>query len=319
MKTIVKMIFGSHLYGTNTSDSDKDLKGIFLPNIEDIFLLNVPKCISENTKNNNNLKNTKDDIDLEMYSLHYFLNLACEGETVALDMLHAPDNMILENSDIWNRIRKEKYRFYTKNLKAFVGYAKKQAAKYGIKGSRLAEAKKALSALDWLISGGFHNSQEKEKINKFFNILPEGEYLKKFYDEQSKLNVYEVCGRKIQETVSVSYAYNIVKRFCDNYGERAKQAELNEGIDWKAISHALRAAFQVKQIFIENNITFPLKEVEYLKKVKSGQLHYAKEVRPFLEELMEEVEELSLKSNLPEKCNRKYWNDFIINIYKEML
>ena len=31
MQTIMKSLYGSHLYGTNTADSDLDYKGVFLP------------------------------------------------------------------------------------------------------------------------------------------------------------------------------------------------------------------------------------------------------------------------------------------------
>ena len=35
----------------------------------------------------------------KIYSLHYFLKLACDGQTVAMDMLHAPDKLLVESSD----------------------------------------------------------------------------------------------------------------------------------------------------------------------------------------------------------------------------
>ena len=146
MNIIVKMKFGSHLYGTNTKDSDLDYKGVLLPTKEQIFLNKVPKSYSEKTGNDNS-KNTKDDIETEMYSLHYFLKLACKGQTVALDMLHAPDNMILETSNIWKSIVAHKVLFYTKNMQAFLGYAVKQCGKYSCKGSRLNNIEQVLKVL----------------------------------------------------------------------------------------------------------------------------------------------------------------------------
>ena len=38
MDLIVKMKFGSHLYGTDTEDSDVDYKGVFLPAKKEILL-----------------------------------------------------------------------------------------------------------------------------------------------------------------------------------------------------------------------------------------------------------------------------------------
>ena len=132
MRTIVKMKFGAHLYGTATPDSDVDYKGIFLPTKEELLLGRVPKSYSYSTGREES-RNTKNDIDIELYSFHYFIKLACDGQTVAMDMLHAPENMILQKSIIWDAIVKNKQKFYTKNLKSFIDYARRQASKYGIK------------------------------------------------------------------------------------------------------------------------------------------------------------------------------------------
>jgi len=312
MKTIVKLMFGSQLYGTNTPDSDQDFKGVFLPSKEQILLGKIPKSINESTKKENQLKNTSKDVDFETYSLHYFIYLACEGETVALDMLHAPDNMIIEKSHIWNLIVAERERFYTKNLKAFVGYARRQASKYGIKGSRLNDAQKVLDALKRV-----NDSTNRCRLLDIWPILPTGEHIFKHPPNENGERMYEVCGRKIGEKVTLQYAQETVKRFVDNYGERARKAADNEGIDWKAVSHACRAAYQVKQILLENTIIFPLKEAKFLKSVKCGELDYQTIVAPKLEDLMTEVEELSLKSNLPDKVDRKFWDRFIINVLED--
>jgi hypothetical protein len=131
--------------------------------------------------------------------------------------------------------------------------------------------------------------------------------------------MYEVCNRKIGETASIRYAYDVVSIFYDNYGERARKAASNEGIDYKSISHAFRAAFQVKEILIEGTITFPLKERDFLIKVKKGKLDYNTEISPYLDKLMLEVDKLSKNSNLLEKVDRNYWDRFLINTVEESL
>jgi len=85
----------------------------------------------------------------------------------------------------------------------------------------------------------------------------------------------------------------------------------NRNIDWKAVSHALRAAYQTKEILTENTINFPLRNADYLRKVKQGKLDYLSEVGPLLEKLMEEVESLALISNLPEAVDRRFWDRFL--------
>ena len=304
MIEIVKMIFGSHLYGTNTEDSDLDFKGVFLPSREEVLLGRIQKVVGSCTKEGSG-KNTKDDVDTEYFSLHYFIELACQGQTVALDMLHAPDNMIIfEKPTIWGAIRNERARFYTKNLDAFVGYARKQASKYGVKGSRLNAAKEVLDYFKILLP--------QTKLMDVWDALPMGEHIQKHDIEIPRM--YEVCGRQIQETCKVEYAKSIIQKYYDNYGARAEAAARNEGVDWKAVSHALRAAYQVEQILTEGTIIFPLKEAVLLKQVKAGELDYTTVVAPMLDSLIINVEQLALKSNLPEEVDRAYWDDFIMRI-----
>ena len=114
--------------------------------------------------------------------------------------------------------------------------------------------------------------------------------------------------------MSLTFLRAVTNRQTKGYGKRARQAAENKGIDWKAISHALRAAYQTKQLLTEGVITFPLREADYLKEVKQGKLHYMNEVAPELEALMIEVEELSKKSRLPEKVDRKFWDNFIVSV-----
>ena len=310
---IVKMLFGSHLYGTSTINSDTDYKGIFLPNKNDIILGNVPKSINSMTKTGTNAKNTANDVDTEIYSLHYFLHLACEGQTVALDMLHAPKNMILASSAVWDEIVRERHRFYTCNLQAFIGYARKQAAKYGIRGSRLSEAK---MVYDYLAENDLYPII---KMGDLWEELPTGDQIKfvmggkKDYNEE----FYQVCGKKMQKTAKVSTCMNILSTFINSYGHRAILAAENKGIDWKAISHAVRAAEQVKEVLKHNTITFPLKNAETILSIKNGELDYTTEVVPLLESLMDEVENLSEKSKLPKKVDRKFWDNFLVRVVED--
>lgn len=299
---VVRMKFGSHLYGTATPDSDLDYKGVFLPSKEDILLGNIPKNYSFSTKVNGS-KNNPDDIDVELYSLHYFIKLACEGQTVALDMLHAPETMIVERSDIWASIISEKHRFYSKNLKSFIDYARRQASKYGIKGSRLNTVARVLDLLK--------SEDPPNKLRVIWDKLPRMEHCYEAGRDPNGIRQYQICGKMFQETTAIGYMIPILQKFYDEYGSRARSAAQNRDIDWKALSHALRAAIQVKQIVTQNTITFPLKEAPFLMKVKDGKLDYLSEVAPVLESLMEEVEDLVSKSELPEKADVTYWNKFI--------
>lgn len=313
---IVKMAFGSHLYGTSTADSDVDIKGVFKPSLRSVLLNRIPKSITQNTKGTNTRKNTNEDMDIELYSLHYFIELACQGETVALDMLHAPEWAIIDRNywtlAIWDRIVKNRDKFYTKSLKSFVGYARKQAAKFSQKGSRLNSVRAFMKFLE-----EFDGSKDVVTLKDAWNHMPLWlEHVYAQFDKTCNMNTIQICGKTFHETVKLQYIYGILKRFEESYGARAEQAARNEGIDWKAISHALRAAMEVKEILTDQTITFPLKEADYLIRVKKGELSFLDEVSPKLEEMMIELEELSAESTLPEKADREFWDDFIVECYE---
>lgn len=306
--TIVLMEFGSHLYGTATEESDHDFKGVFLPTVQEALLGRIPKAYHYSSKKGNQDKNTEKDVDVEIYSLHYFVELACQGQTVALDMVHAPGGSLLDDTYWWQKLTAQRQHFYTSNIKAFVGYAQAQAAKYGIKGSRMGALKKVIEFLRP------QASPFPMRLHDLWDDLPEGEHIHKHdvaEDVETIFKMYEVCGRKFHATAKVDYVYPILKRIYDNYGERAKKAEKNEGIDWKAVSHALRAALEVKELLTEGTITFPLKEARLIQSVKQGSEPWSY-VQSMLEHEIEQVKQLSEESGLPKKCNRKFWDDFIV-------
>lgn len=304
---LCELIFGSHMYGLNTPASDMDYKGVFQPSLQDLVLCKAPKHYSRNTKTDSSIKNTNLDVDKEVYSIQYFLEMAMKGETVAIDMLHASDSAIITCSPIWQILRNNKSSFYTKNLTALVGYARHQAAKYGVKGSRLHDAKIALEVL---------RVYPDDLIKDIWDKLPVTDNLVKVYNEDKTPKLYEICGKKLTLTAKCKTYFEMVQNFVDRYSERAKMAELSEGVDWKAITHAFRAAYQVKHIFLDGGFTYPLPETDFLMRCKRGELHYGKEAGPKLDELLDEVMKLRELSKLPEKVDSKIYNEFILNLYE---
>lgn len=302
MKTLVLMNYGSHLYGTATPESDTDIKGVFLPSFRDLLLTRTPRHQSHSTGDGVN-KNTKDDRDEELYSLHYFVEMACQGETVAIDMLHAPPEMLLESSPTWLALRSFRSRFYTKNLKAFVGYARRQASKYGVKGSRLASAR----TVEAVFAGEVAHDQAvcvAAVRDRLADMALEHVHLS---DEW-----VEVCGKKFQWNARVSEYLPTLRRFVTTYGDRARQAELNQGIDWKAVSHAFRAAYEVRSILVCGDLTFPLVEAPYLLEVKKGLVSFA-DASKQLESLMDELEGLAAVSALPSKVDREWVDNWLLS------
>lgn len=324
MKRLLFTKFGSHVYGTNTPQSDTDLKGIFTPSAKEILLCRAPKNIRENTKLDKTAKNTKDDIDVEMFALHNYLHQLMEGQTFALDMLFTPTEHHVESSDEWDLIQFNRNHFIHKNVKPFFGYARQQAAKYGVKGSRVSVVKAMLDVLKELPAQSKLREHEDllreiaRQVNDQFIDRMNGRALVTFevsQHEKDKGLVYlSVCDRLMPFTNKVIDAVQVLQRLDDNYGNRARMAASNEGIDWKALSHAVRVGEEAIELLQTGMIQFPRPNAEFLLKIKLGMLAYA-EVASYIEDVFERLLKAETTSTLPAEPNREKADEIIELLY----
>lgn len=158
-----------------------------------------------------------------------------------------------------------------------------------------------------------------KRLKDIWDELPDLEHTQKYIDGKTGLRMYQVCGKKFQETASVDYVLPILETFIEKYGHRAKLARENNFVDWKAVSHAMRYGLQIKELYETKDIIFPLKQADYLRDIKQGNLHYLKEVAPELEELMSHLEELSLSTDLPKKPDHKFWETFVYMCHEDVI
>jgi hypothetical protein len=129
-------------------------------------------------------------------------------------------------------------------------------------------------------------------------------------DVNSQHSYWEVCGRKMTLGSKASYYVPMLQKFYDNYGQRAHLAANNEGVDWKAVSHALRVGFQTRDIFMNGTFSYPLSQTDFLMEVKTGKLKYTY-VAGVFDVMMEELETLSEKSSLPDTPDSKFWEEWL--------
>lgn len=326
MKTVIKSYFGSHLYGTSTPESDVDFKEIFIPGARDIVIESAKNHFNMDT-NSASTRNTKDDIDHELFSLKYFFKLASKGETVALDMLHTPDESIVKSDlpEVWEFIKANRSRFYTTDMKAYLGYVRKQAAKYGVKGSRMAALREVVEVLNNTPNEfkEFHESvKRKNKVNNIANSLPVNEFCRWIHTKDDKGGdqvFYEVLGRKFQSSISVEMMKSSIYKLWEEYGDRARQAELNQGIDWKALSHAYRGGVQLLEIYRTGNLNYPLADASQILAIKKGEIDF-KRVQHNLESVVADVEieaERARKNGMPSEVDMTFWDDFVEQVYLE--
>jgi len=319
-KTLLRIQHGSHLYGTSTPTSDLDFKGVFLPAGRDILLQRVPNVIDKGT-GDNTTKNTQDDVDDQSFPLQKFLKMVTSGDTVGTELLFAPDWAIVEMDPDWELIRQNKHLLLNKQCKGFVGYCQRQAAKYGIKGSRMAACRDLVVMLDHAVReyGTTAKLGELSKELAIFCGTHEFSEIVNIPSQAGKEMLHlDVVDRKVPFTNSIKNALDIYSKVYENYGERARAAMNNEGIDWKAISHALRVAGQAKELLLTGHITFPRPNADYLLAVKRGAFDY-NVIAPDLEEMVEEVDAAALISPLPGKSDLAAIDELVLQLHHYQL
>lgn len=326
---IFKSIHGSHLYGLNTPESDQDYKGIFKPTLKELIFQTAKETIKDMT-NPTNTKNSKDDIDSDYMSVHKWLNILEGGHTLALELLFTPKEFILESTPDWELIQSYRPKLITKGISASLGYCRGQAAKYGLKGGRLATIEKVLEVLQIYEDRTKGTSGIRLILNDLYDLLKvdlgqmEHVLFHDSYKEEvikdRQVKVIEVCGKKFMDNCTVSFMIECLERIHKNYGERAEKAKNNQGIDWKAVSHAFRACYHSIELLSDGIITLPMKP-EWRKvcaEIKAGKHSYT-DVQPELESLMDQVVKAKENSLLDEKVDKKIVEEILLRLYeKEM-
>lgn len=328
MNRILEMKYGSHLYGTNTPNSDLDFKGIYLPSAREIILHSYKEVVSKKRPKAHGERNTKDDIDLEYLSFDRFMNLLCDGQTMALDMLFGFNeaDCINVGKEIMPNLFAKRSEFLNKNVNAFVGYARQQAAKYGVKGSRMDALKATLAVLNELPDGdrllnyegalsalvqstaGLISLEKSPLVEIVMINGPRG------FPEPH----LHVAGRKVSFHATVKYAKSIYGKVFDGYGARAYKASLSGGRDYKALSHAIRVNGEARELLETGRITFPRPDAAFLLEVKTEQVPF-EQIAEVIEEGLASLIEAQDRSNLRAEPNRELAADIVFDIYNRVV
>jgi len=319
--TLAHMQFGSHVYGTNTPQSDMDFKAVFIPSTTALLLQRATKVSRNRSTGNDRSKNQVGDIDVEEFSLHGFMKLACEGQTVAIDMLFVPESFYTGSSGQWRHIVANRERLISSSIAPFVGYCRAQANKYGIKGSRMAAAKHAvevftdMQTLPRPMAG-------RARVIDFQHLLEDSGLLdrehvcieSRFNKDNHEVKHLSVCGKLAPFTLPIDKALEMYQGLWQRYGERSRAAMNNEGIDWKALMHARRIQDQAIELLSTGAITFPRQNADALLKIRLGERPY-KEVAEEIENGMEQLDVAMRSSKLPNSPDREWADAQVVATY----
>lgn len=315
---LVLMRCGAHLYGTATPVSDLDLKGVYLPEAPEILLQRTRPTIALGTAEGDGARNQARGVDVELFSLGRYLDLLAAGQTVALDMLFAPDTAMLRPpAPLWRELQANAHRLVTRRAGSFLRYARRQATLFGLKGARLAGARRALDLLEDAVArlGG---------TTRLAAIAPELDALAAEEGHVAVVSLptaggallphLDLGGRKVPFTASLARARDLAAHAVAAYGRRALEAERQQGVDWKALSHAVRVGRQALELLGTGRIRFPLACASHLLAIKRGEVAH-EAVAAEIEALVAEVEAAAARSTLPEEPDRAWMDGLVLEAY----
>ncbi len=310
---IFLFLTGSHLYGTNTPNSDKDYEGVFIEDPDYVLGTKRVDEIDFSTKSSSkNERNTKDDIDCKFYSLRKFIELAKLNNPNKIEWFFVPQRNIIEiNANYWNQITRAKDLFLSLKLKhSFTGYAFSQKSKLITKKQRLDALREFRTVLDKGIKEGY------EKISEVWVGNPDCVHMKAGKTLEGS-DCIIVDGREYNWGMKISPIYENISREIDRYSHRTADLD-TMAYDTKFASHIFRLYYEGLSLLKEGEIHYPLQENQFILDVKTGKysldevLAKAESIEPLFEmayinSTLRHAPDINAISDLQKSIHLEYW------------
>lgn len=313
---LFRVLTGSHLYGTATEKSDFDYKAVCLPALNDLLLnrkVTNRKEKPEGMKAGD--KMIAGETETEYVPLQVYFDDFFSGQTYALEMAFAAMQGLhttqLEGEHaFWKDLNAEMVRmFLTKNVKKMVGYAVSQSKLYGLKTERFTAMKAFVQKVEDHFKHEYNDGvtdKKKVRLKDVPQLLVsvQNQFVKpctvmNARGGQEVSPALEVAGKMYPDTNTWHTVVASVRSQLENYGERVKEFD-GEGVDWKAMSHAVRITEQVLELTQAGKLAFPRPNAHFLREMKSGRISLAV-AQVYLESAFKLVDEAVLTSMLPER------------------
>jgi hypothetical protein len=310
-KIIFECRIGSHLYGTNSAQSDEDFMGVFLPSASD--LLSLHRCPEEwvqSVKLSEGVRNTAGDVDRKYWSLQRFMQLARQGQPGAIELFFAPEEMVLVETREWLQVKKDRAAFLSRNsIVPFLKFAAAQAHKASIKGENLLHLRALLSWMATLskttLNMSIAEAGEVEEGRMVFRaVAGEPELSMALTTSESGAPTVTLAGRQWDTGSRLKWLQVGLEKLEAKYGSRSALAAAS-GHDWKSLSHAYRLLFEAEELLRDGLITLPLPEKirHEIVRIKRGGMKQDFDFRADLDARIERLTHLAGESILPENTD----------------
>jgi len=300
---IYKARVGSHLFGTNTPESDEDFYGVFMPwdeiifgfdRCEDVKFDVVSKDISG--------RNTAEAVDETLTEFRKYIKLCLENNPNIINSLFANDENVLFLNTWGAELRKKSEEFIHKGCyDRFVSYAVSQRHKMQIKPENYKSLTEGLDVLQ--------SSPNKATLYSFCNTKP-----------------FEYPGSGVSIKLgdlnfsTNTYVSKAIKQIQDRISKATNRVEIytKYGFDVKYGSNLIQLLMEGIEILKTGRVEFPLKYRSDILDIKNGK-YTAQELITWSDDLLTESRSALENSKLPDKPNRQGIEKWSISLLKNWI
>lgn len=337
---ILRVVSGSHAYGTNLPSSDWDERGIFINKIEDVVL---------NFNRVEQVELPRDDIVL--FELTKYMTLLSEQNPNILELLWTEPSDILHKNSAGEILLEHRQDFLTSNVyNTYVNYALSQLKRikghnHWINKPQKEEAPKEYEFLTMVLNMTNNQTLNKHVPLEGYCAVSLGNNTYALWESKtigySGANWINKDGcivtiDKSQRTkfleehrrpeLVVKYnlenykaAHTMWKNFWswkNNRNEKRSELEELHGYDTKHAMHLIRLLRSGRDILEHQIVPVRRNDAEYLLSIRQGKYTY-EEVVQESEKLISQIEDLYKKTKLPAKCDMNLLKKITMDIYSE--
>lgn len=337
-KLIAEFTTGSHMYGTNTPESDLDTRGVFIPSKEYFFgFLNRTEQYEDKKE------------DIVFYELRKFLYLALQNNPTIIEFLFIPFEMVTMKTREWERIIENRNAFLsTKARFTFSGYAhaqlkrikghrawllnppkkKPERSDFGLPEERSLISHDQIGAFNIIISNYLEQISGNHKLRDQLKEMEETHNYKAIVKNTVDMDYNAVqaiapLSDNLIEVIAKEKAYTNSMRHWKQYqnwkaSRHPARAELEAkfGYDTKHAMHLYRLIEECRELMETGHITLPRPDRGHLLAIKNGLYTFDNLLEKF-ENMDSELDKLYENSILPKKPNSKAIDDLCIDIVEK--
>lgn len=307
MKKILEVNVGSHLYGVANENSDKDIKGVFLPSKEYIIGLNQVEQIDENIVEKDEYgRNTKNAIDKTYFEYRHFLLNCIKGNPNFVEILFTDNKNVIYADDYGKKILKNKNLFISKNIVLkMLGFATSMEHKLDLKNnsvSQIIEFKNRLNSITDIATLKLKVKDINKIFNVNYNIDNENLYIGNY-----KFTLETKIAQLIQQVNQIYNGLTIRRKYVEQFGYEVKSAY-----------HYYRLLSQCEELLVNKTITYPLVEKDLILKIKNGEIPLDK-FKEMVYNKKKKIEDLMINCELPKTVNFNKINDLCMEELRRWL